>query len=198
MIGARFRQHGVYPFIKFSANELTNAAIPLDLIWGNEMELLRERIAETILMEDKFKLFEKFLLTKFNSRKVHNKLDLTYSIHALADAEEPISIGKLSKNMRTSGKTLYKTFMDNIGVAPKVLQRIIRFNKLFADLNKYGSEKIVEVVYKYNYYDQSHLIKDFTGFTGITPGEYLRIRKALNMNNAAINYVPLSILDHEF
>lgn len=69
-----------------------------------------------------------------------------------------------------SVKTLERRFRHDIGLTPKELGRIIRFNKLYAYLTGAGTFDWRQAVEKFGYYDQAHLINDFRHFMSMPPG----------------------------
>lgn len=50
---------------------------------------------------------------------------------------------------------------------------MLRFEKIHNELRGIKFIDWMEIVTKYNFHDQSHLIKEFKFFTGITPNEFL-------------------------
>lgn len=61
-----------------------------------------------------------------------------------------------------------RIYREKIGLSPKQVQRIIRFNRLLDQLRA-GEEPDYS-----DYYDQAHAIREFKRMAGITPREYQR------------------------
>ncbi|MGH9573217.1 MAG: helix-turn-helix domain-containing protein [Candidatus Acidiferrales bacterium] len=95
-------------------------------------------------------------------------------------------------------------FAQNIGLTPKLLCRILRFQHarrlaenrdrrrgaLTASYREGAELDWAEVAIECGYYDQSHLIRDFQNLSGLSPSEYIRqIRSARDVKD---NHVPLS------
>jgi AraC-like DNA-binding protein len=55
--------------------------------------------------------------------------------------------------------------------------RIVRFERLLADVYDKPSVDWASMAAEHGYFDQSHLIRDFRGFTGMTPTGYLARRR---------------------
>jgi AraC-like DNA-binding protein len=69
-------------------------------------------------------------------------------------------------------KRFIELFRDDVGLTPKVFCRVLR---LQAVLDRVVSGREVDrarVAVDFDYYDQSHLIRDFRAFSGMTPSEY--------------------------
>lgn len=69
------------------------------------------------------------------------------------------------------------------GIGPKMLQRIIRFNKELEYLRRYqASFQWAQVARQFGYYDQTHLIKEFAWFYGTTPGKVDTLASKLQLS----------------
>ena len=85
-----------------------------------------------------------------------------------------ISMAALSEETGYSPAYIRRTFKGIHGISPKKFQRIVRFQSLLHQMDtlggpSYGGAFLPEDT---GYYDQSHLIKDFKNFTGLTPQTY--------------------------
>jgi transcriptional regulator GlxA family with amidase domain len=59
-----------------------------------------------------------------------------------------------------------------VGITPKLLARITRFQKALNMLETNSSKSLTTVAYEGGFYDQSHFIRDFKEFTGYNPNTY--------------------------
>ncbi|HEX6428081.1 MAG TPA: AraC family transcriptional regulator, partial [Niastella sp.] len=57
-------------------------------------------------------------------------------------------------------------------------RRIWQFNNAFQQLNNRQFNKLTDIAFANGYADQSHYIRAFKEFTGITPKEYLKFGQA--------------------
>jgi methylphosphotriester-DNA--protein-cysteine methyltransferase len=64
-----------------------------------------------------------------------------------------------------------------IGITPKMLARIYRFQRLLSAMNPRQPVDWAALAHRLSYYDQSHFNKDLKAFTGLTPTAYLRRRR---------------------
>ena len=67
-------------------------------------------------------------------------------------------------------------FNEKIGVTPKKISRIVRFNSLLNEMKANPEVCWQELAYRYGYYDQSHFIKEFNTFSGLAPSQYASIQ----------------------
>ena len=68
--------------------------------------------------------------------------------------------------------------MCDIGVGPKLLSRILRFQQVFRAVERVDPEW-ASIAVDCGYYDQAHLIRDFNQFAGQTPAVLFSQQSAL-------------------
>ena len=71
-----------------------------------------------------------------------------------------------------SHRRLIGAFRDQVGLAPKALARVLRFQRAASSLREGGRDRLADVAYDCGYYDQAHLNRDFRQFAATTPSEY--------------------------
>ena len=82
------------------------------------------------------------------------------------------SIGRLVEQTGWSHRRLIGAFRDQVGLAPKALARVLRFQRAASSLREGGRDRLADVAYDCGYYDQAHLNRDFPQFAATTPSEY--------------------------
>ena len=75
-------------------------------------------------------------------------------------------------------------FRDSVGVTPKRLARIVRFDRSLRAIAN-GSERLGEIALAAGYYDQAHFTSEFREHAGITPGAHLRAARFPGTTNLA-------------
>lgn len=61
--------------------------------------------------------------------------------------------------------------MQYIGITPNLFNKINRFQLSLKHIAK-KEASLTSIAYECGYFDQSHFIRDFKSFTGITPSAY--------------------------
>lgn len=82
------------------------------------------------------------------------------------------SLSRLKDWSGLSERTLQRQFRKRAGVTPKALLRIVRINSLWEKIQNVPDYQ--DLVLEGNYFDQTHLIKDFKSITGETPDFFFR------------------------
>ena len=95
-----------------------------------------------------------------------------YCVHKIQSTNGRIQIKQLEKETGYSSRWLLTKFKDKVGISPKKLSSIFRFQKYYQALaNKTENDFLQKEFYNY-YYDQSHFIKEFKRFTGVPPVKF--------------------------
>jgi AraC-like DNA-binding protein len=68
-------------------------------------------------------------------------------------------------------RQLERRFDRAVGLPPKIVDRIFRFQRLLHTLQA-PRDTAITVRPSHGYYDESHLIREFKTFTGQTPADY--------------------------
>lgn len=88
-----------------------------------------------------------------------------------------MSVGDLADELGWSRRHLVARFREQVGLPPKVLARVLRFQRSLRLRGADGRPRPwAEVALACGYYDQAHLNRDFRQFAGCTPTELLAAR----------------------
>jgi AraC-like DNA-binding protein len=67
-----------------------------------------------------------------------------------------------------------------VGVTPKLFLRIVRFERMLMGVFLRTDVDWCKVALRYGYVDQSHMIREFQDFAGMTPSVYFANRSPLD------------------
>ncbi len=85
-----------------------------------------------------------------------------------------VSIAALRERTGWSKSRLAERFKEQIGVAPKVLARVVRFRRALVRLHGQDpGASLADLALATGYYDQPHFNAEFRELAGFSPGEYL-------------------------
>jgi len=95
-----------------------------------------------------------------------------------------VSIASLRERTGWSKSRLASIFLQQVGVAPKQLARLARFNRVLRRLHT-APAPLSELSMACGYYDQPHMTAEFRELSGLTPTEFAgAIRYPLSVNVA--------------
>lgn len=178
MIGARFKPGGAHAFFAQPIGEFTDRVIPLEALCGAAAQELRDQLLAARATPERFRLFEEFLAARFNADSGAYPL-VAKAVGELTNSNGTLALKELSAALDVSHKHLTHQFTRLVGVGPKQFARMLRLNSVIGALDVAQPVDWVAVAHAANFYDQSHFINEFGAFTGLTPGEYLNLWKAL-------------------
>jgi AraC-like DNA-binding protein len=151
-------------------HELTDSTVEVGAV-SNDLERgLLERAGQESSLLQKVLAVEACLSEwGCNSRQDSWILDLAAKIVSEAGL---ISVDTLASSTGISARQLERRFLQEVGVAPKLLCRILRFQRIFRSLEE-NDGRWATVAADCGYYDQAHLIRDFKQIAGDTPSLFL-------------------------
>jgi AraC-like DNA-binding protein len=80
-----------------------------------------------------------------------------------------VSVRFLLERLNISERHFERRFAQAVGVSPQAYIRVRRFNEAVRLIKAGQYRRLTDVAYALNYYDQSHLIRDVSAFSGLTP-----------------------------
>ncbi|HEY2139102.1 MAG TPA: helix-turn-helix domain-containing protein, partial [Chthoniobacterales bacterium] len=172
VIGVLFRPGGVFRLLSGSAEEFRNAQVPLELVIGGEA--LRHELIAAPTPAAKFLLLEKFLV-----RQLRPSLSLHRAVRYAVGAFEQdafLSVAAVLQTIGLSERRFSRIFSEQVGLTPKLFQRVRRFQRTMASLPSHGRVDWAGTATGNGYYDQAHLINDFRAFSSLTPSDFFASR----------------------
>ena len=85
-----------------------------------------------------------------------------------------IDIGRLAQEIGYSRKHLAAVFREHVGMPPKALARLVRFQRALEALRSGSPRNLAQLAVELGYHDQAHFTREFRGFAGLTPSECQR------------------------
>jgi len=184
MIGVRFRPGGAYPFVPFPVSELNDDVVDMESVWGTAIRTIYEQILSAPTPDEKFRMVEQALL-KMSHGTVSRDPACVFALNALGSAKEDLSIRELANRVGLGQRQLLRRFEKHVGLSPKLLARVFRFQNVVQRLSRKQGVHWAEVANYAGYYDQSHFARDFQQFTGLNPSRYLIDRQDYE------NFIPI-------
>ena len=165
MIVAVFYPHTIGMFIETPPSTFYNQEISGYDIVNKQLNLLADRIFDCADSETAVSLIEQWLTTRIAPS--WNIERIGASLAALLRSPST-SVENLA-GIACLGKKQYgRLFLEYVGMNPKEYGRIARFQRALR-MMQLGSRDYAGIAYANGYSDQSHFIRDFRQFSGMTP-----------------------------
>jgi AraC-like DNA-binding protein len=158
-----FTEKGASAFFKEPVNELFEHFNSLDAFFkASEIDFFEDQISSAKNNPQRIRIVEQFLMSKLIT---HKQDDLVYkAIREIYFHYGIVNIHSLSGKFAISQDTFEKRFRKTVGATPKQFASIVRMKSVVA-LGK-QNKSFTELGYNFDFYDQSHFIKEFKSFTG--------------------------------
>lgn len=181
MFGIRFYPHTAAYFFNEKLSEFNNEVVNAADIFGPSLKQLHERLLEAAGMETRVRLAEDYFADRLHlSEKRHHKLKLVGGfINSLVNDAGTSRITDISARNRISSRYLNMLITEYTGLQPKLLTKINRFQHSLALVNS-STQNFTSIAFEAGYFDQSHFIREFKSFTGITPNTFAANASPIN------------------
>lgn len=195
-IGVTFWPGGAHALIGIDISAVHNQLIPLDDIWGQFTEELRERLFDAGEAQARFRLLEHLLTARIRHTIKFDKIAPTLQAMQYGGAlAEP---GRIAPLPDFTQKHLISLFNCIVGASPKRLARLYRIQEVIDAIGRSRPITWTAVAQDFLFSDQAHFNKEFKFFTGHTPGDYLsRRNRVLSETPEHAIYTRLLAVEHE-
>lgn len=168
LVGARLWTWGAYRLFGLPMAEVRDRALPLADLVGPEAVWLAERVltAGTQAWIP--------ILADWLTQRLHRiDLELHSAIIPLGKAilggAGELTMNQILNESGLSLRQLERHFRTAVGLSPKRLQVIARFNGVRQALLFQPGADLLDLTYRFGYYDYAHLSREFKSFLGVTP-----------------------------
>lgn len=174
VVGIAFTATGAARFLPWAQSEVANTVGPLVDGPGKEAGRLRERLLEPMDAISRLVLTQEWLVDAcVSGRDIH---PLVHWAHRrLAASGGTVRTEALARESGYSRKHLHELFRQQVGLPPKALARVLRFQRVLQRMRQAPDGPWSELAPACGYTDQSHLIRDFREFSGTSPGAFARL-----------------------
>jgi AraC-like DNA-binding protein len=149
--------------------ELTDVVTELDDVLGaTAARRLVERLWEARSWEARFALLDAVLVRRLLAAPRPHPA-LVGAWWRLAATQGRLPVASLAQEAGWSRRHLATRFRTEIGLPPKALARILRFQLAAERLRDDARADLARLSLECGYYDQSHLNRDFRAFAGLSP-----------------------------
>jgi AraC-like DNA-binding protein len=168
-VGAQLLPGATDALFGVPANELAERHTPLEDLWGGVcVAAMRGRLAELGSLEDRLDAFEAMLTARLpRARALHPAVARAFAqLRMTANVHEVVSRSGYSHRMFIS------LFSRSVGLTPKAYSRVLRFRRALRHAVAPPGVPWIDVAIAAGYSDQSHFVREFREFTGVTPTVY--------------------------
>jgi AraC-like DNA-binding protein len=171
-IEIRLTPTGARRLFGVAMSELANRVVRLGDVFGPRGLAAIARIGDAPTWAERFAVLDRVLCERL-VRAVETPIAVDHAWRRLVSTERVLSVSALATELAWSQKRLVATFRDQVGLAPKQVVRLVRFQRAVSAMSRPGA-RLTAVAYGAGYYDQAHLIREVREFSGVSPGALVR------------------------
>jgi AraC-like DNA-binding protein len=170
LVGIRFRPEALAAWLRIGGDEVTGRAFALADLPAPLDRTLPEQLAAARGSRDRMALLGRHL-----SRTMHRTDDPRLATAVdMALAGPHAGAEAVARSVGLSRRQLARLFRQRIGLGPRSLVRLGRFQRVLRSLEGDPRGSLAVLADRTGYFDQAHMNRDFRIFAGTTPRGYLR------------------------
>lgn len=169
-IGVRFLPTMFPQLFKINASGLSNRFEQLSLVIPGTSLFIKDSFSPRQSTEEIKALFDNYFLdliskTTFdNDSRLYEAIEIILKNFGVVDVEKDLNTGISSRQLR-------RLFEFYIGDTAKTFSKVVRFQNILRAKPSSQSLRENKLFFDIGYYDQSHFIKEFKNFYGVTPSK---------------------------
>jgi AraC-like DNA-binding protein len=191
LIGVHFRAGGAYAFLGGITGQLADTHVNLADLWGRHATELRERILAAPRPGARLKILEQALTARICGALERHSI-VARALDTIERTGGRVRTRELVRQAAVSERRFIDVFRREVGLTPKGFGRITRFQRALGELRRSEHPDWAELAVTCGYFDQSHLIRDFATFAGVSPVAFRRREHALGERHTCLkrNHLP--------
>jgi len=154
------------------AQEFTDKDFDAEQVFGPVIARFQERLADCRTFEERIAVANQFLLRR--ALTVPPRDGISAAATDILRKAGGDRIPAMAERAGLGLRQFERRFVQQVGVSPKLFARIARFEAALDRMARSPHGSWTEVAHCFGYYDQMHMVHDFSRFTGEPPTRTLQ------------------------
>lgn len=167
-VGVTLYPHTLKSVFGFNAAELTDSCMDLHLLSTS----LPEQLLNAGSVHKQIELLSGYLLSLLKKHETRVDAVTHYALNRITASKGSIALKELQQHMRLTERSFERKFNQHVGVSPKLFAKICRFQASLQQLRNNRYAKLSDIAFDNGYADQSHFIRIFREFAGVSPFQF--------------------------
>ena len=172
VVGACLRPAGIRALLDMAPHDIPDRVAPLGVVCG----AMGERLSNTVI-DGPPQAAVRRLMAELLARGPSLALPdaaVSHAVRLIRRSEGRISMDALAQLVALSPRQLERRFSSAVGLSPKVVARLARFDGMVRHIRERGLDRgWASLAVEHGYHDQAHLSHEVRAFAGITPAALL-------------------------
>jgi methylphosphotriester-DNA--protein-cysteine methyltransferase len=181
VLGIRLRPAGAYAVLGVPLCEVSDIQVGLGEVVGTAGDELAESCHAATTVVDRFRVAMRWVALRA-ARAAAADPAIDWSAAAIVRSAGTVPIAALREKTGLSKTRLAAAFRQQVGAAPKLYARVVRFHGV-TRLLRTGAGSLADVALAAGFYDQPHMNAEFRQLGGLAPNRYLAARHPVGDGN---------------
>jgi AraC-like DNA-binding protein len=160
-----------FALLRTPLHELAERTVALDDVLGPGADELVERLARLPAWGARFELLDAALARRLADAPPVSD-GVAWAWRRLVETHGRERVATIAGELGWSRRRLAAGFREQVGVPPKTVARLLRFERAADLLQREPPPSWASLAFACGFYDQSHLINEFRSIAGVTPGAF--------------------------
>lgn len=172
----QFELNGVNKIFGLPMYQFADKIYPAEHVFGKKINELHDQLLNATDIQQMAFYADEFLLSvlKQKTKKFISQDCITFISEIFSSTTSLLSVPKYASMANMSVKNFERKFLEQTGILPKLHMKLLRFSKAIEIKTIHPCKTFTAIAYECDYFDQSHLIKDFKTFTGLSPKDFFK------------------------
>jgi AraC-like DNA-binding protein len=175
--GIRFHPHGAAALLRVPQHRLLGPPLPLEDLDPTLTRALAEIQDRCVDLERAARLAQAVILRWITADRIDARV--AHAVDLISRARGRVAIERVAASAGATRRHLETRFLDQVGLTPKRLARLARFQYALQLLEMDDACTGADAAAACGYADQAHFIRDFKSLAGCPPTEHLLRRAEL-------------------
>ncbi len=184
VLGVRLRPAGAYAVLAMPMREVTDWSVDLDDLVGPVATEIVQRCALARTIAERFRIVAKWVAERARKSPALDP-GVAWAVAQVGETGGATPMESLRTHLGLTKTRFVEAFRDQIGPAPKMYSRIVRFHRALGALQRAPSGRLADVAMDARFYDQPHMNAEFRALGGLTPREFLAARHPVGDGSTA-------------
>jgi AraC-like DNA-binding protein len=173
IVGIRLQPWGALSLLPVPAAELRDVLLPLDSLAASMARDLPDQLREERDAAARASTVFSYLARQVRRTSLSPRARARAIVHEVTSAPESMTVRSLAARLGLGQRQVERELDRHVGLRPKMLLRIARFQRALAVARADDSLSWSAVAARAGFFDQAHLTHEFRRFAACTPSQYL-------------------------
>ncbi|NUP08154.1 MAG: AraC family transcriptional regulator [Polyangiaceae bacterium] len=184
VLGVRLLPAGAYALLSMPMREVTGWSVELADVVGPLAGEIMQRCANARTVTERFRIVATWVADRARQSP---GLDpgVAWAVQQVGASGGATAMEPLRTRLGLTKTRFVEAFRDQVGPAPKMYARVVRFRRVLGALQRAPSNRLIDVAMDASFYDQPHMNAEFRALGGVTPREFLATRHPVGDGSTA-------------